>query len=88
MVKIDVEGWEIPVLLGMKNCIENFCPTLIIEINEQNYTRYGYTIDSFLEILSRGKYNLYEFDSAGELIPFQKRNSYSYMNIVARHDKS
>lgn len=49
LIKIDVEGFELKVLKGGKNCIEKHRPKLFIEINDSNLKEQG---DSALELIA------------------------------------
>jgi len=57
LVKIDVEGAEYDVLLGMKECLERFKPDLIIEVHRNN----DRMVKEFLE--QRG-YKIYDIKEA------------------------
>lgn len=48
LIKIDVEGFELKVLKGGKNCIEMHRPKLFIEINDANLKEQG---DSAMELI-------------------------------------
>jgi len=84
LIKIDVEGWELPVLQGMLQELKVAKPELIIEVNENNYRNVGYEVEDILNLLEQSNYNIYEFDDQGELIPFSRKEYYSYSNIVAK----
>lgn len=53
-IKIDVEGLDHLVLLGMKKCIKKFLPTILVEYNIDNFS----TIYNFL----KNKYNCFFYD--------------------------
>ena len=84
LIKIDVEGWELPVLQGMFQELKAARPELIIEVNENNYRNVGYEVEDILNLLEQLNYNIYEFDDKGKLIPFSRKKHYSYSNIVAK----
>ena len=53
-IKIDVEGLDHEVIFGMKKCIKNFLPTILVEYNYSNFSK----IHSHL----KSKYNCYFYD--------------------------
>lgn len=65
MIKIDVEGAELEVLLGAKNTIETYRPTLIIEISKgRDQLDESKEIYDFL--ISLGFYSLYKLKGGKE----------------------
>ena len=53
-VKIDVEGLDHEVIFGMKNCIQRFLPTILVEYNFSNFSKiYAYL---------KKQYNCYLYD--------------------------
>jgi hypothetical protein len=50
LIKIDVQGFELPVILGAKNIIEKFQPWIIFEINED--------VDAICNFLESQKYEM------------------------------
>lgn len=73
-IKIDVEGYEGKVLLGARNLLKNFRPTLFIEIHPQALPKYGI---SFKEILLLSK------DYYTNINCFQLRSSKSLLEKIA-----
>jgi hypothetical protein len=54
-VKIDVEGGELAVLRGGGNAIDEFRPTLLVEIEDRHTSRYQHTAaDVVTELTKRG----------------------------------
>lgn len=60
-VKIDVEGFELYVLRGMKRILEQR-PTIYIEIIEPHFNRYGYSHTDIFDFLSGYGYDFYQLD--------------------------
>jgi hypothetical protein len=68
IVKIDVEGYEIPVLEGMAKTIKRWLPILMIEYNDRNFE----TIAAWMTQLG---YQILTYDCrAKHLIPYQGQN--------------
>ena len=58
IIKIDVEGWEIPVLNGMKDTLStDNAPLLIVEFTEENAQLSGYSCSSLYELISSFEIN-------------------------------
>ena len=57
VIKIDTEGYEVPILKGAKNTIQKWQPTLIIEVHQDT----GDALKTFSEELTRIKNILKEF---------------------------
>ena len=74
ILKMDIEGAELPALKGMIKSITKFKPIVIIEMGEEAFNHAGYSltdIDSFFTQLNYSPYKFYR----GRLIPIE---SYSY----------
>ena len=57
-IKIDVEGFEFDVLLGMKNILENKKPELFIEIHGASTAEKESNILSIVKLLKKYNYNI------------------------------
>jgi FkbM family methyltransferase len=62
LVKIDVEGAELDVLLGMRGSIEKYHPALLIEIHPQHINHFDHTVEDLLGFLETMKYSLTPVD--------------------------
>lgn len=80
-IKIDVEGWELDVLVGGSRTIDRFRPKLYIEINSHTLSRVSITKDHIFEWLKMNGYtykNIYteqgligdQFDIIAEFVSF------------------
>ena len=65
LVKIDVEGAEMNVLLGMDNCIRDSKPGLLIEVHPQGVGGFGYSVSDLHEFLSARGYQVQVIDKPG-----------------------
>lgn len=69
LIKIDVEGFEYPVLLGLKNTIGKHLPRIIFEYDDNYWRLNGFDIKDCIEFLHSFNYRLYQITTAGcELI--------------------
>jgi FkbM family methyltransferase len=59
LIKIDVEGYEWPVLLGAEQTIAKFRPHIVFEFNQNYVARGGGTIQSYAEFFQRHRYRLF-----------------------------
>lgn len=84
-LKIDVEGWEIPVLEGGKEFLSSpVAPTLLVEFTEKNAQNAGYTCVQLYEMLISFGYDMYTYDKeSNTLIPEPLRATYPYVNVIA-----
>jgi FkbM family methyltransferase len=63
MIKIDVEGAELGVLRGARNCLEKCRPFVLLEWNRTNLAAYGVTSGELLEFAHASTYGLYSVPS-------------------------
>jgi len=88
LVKIDVEGWEMPVLEGGKEFFSSAeAPSLIVEFTEANAANAGYSCTDLYHALVDYGYSLFTYDASNNrLIPEKLREHYPYLNIIATKD--
>ena len=72
LVKIDVEGAEMNVLLGMENCLDDSKPSLLVEVHPQGLRDFGFSPSILLEFLSERGYRAQAVD--GDTIDFAQGN--------------
>lgn len=84
-IKLDVEGWEIPVIEGGKMFLGGKqAPHLLVEFTEENAQNAGYSCKQLYDLLVELGYSLYTYnDKTHRLIEEPLRERYPYMNIVA-----
>lgn len=65
-IKIDVEGYELEVLMGAEKTIDKYSPTLVIEINNATLERKGITRKDIFDFLDKKGYtytNIYPWEN-------------------------
>lgn len=65
IIKIDVEGSELPVLKGAENTVKKYKPLIILEINENTFNEAGYTQDELIIFLEKLNYKFNLINSKG-----------------------
>lgn len=81
VLKIDIEGAELPALKGMSKSLLKFKPLIIIEMSEANYNLAGYGINDVIEFLSQFGYQPYRFHR-NEIRPLNSYSKSGSDNIV------
>jgi hypothetical protein len=87
-MKIDVEGWEAPVLEGARqSLLQRDAPVLQVEFTDEAATAAGYSCRGVYQQLEELGYRLYFFDAEQRtLVPDPIRDSYPYLNLFAVKD--
>ena len=88
LAKLDVEGWEIPVLQGARQSIaKGVFPLWMVEFTEENAIAAGKTTQELFELLESFGYTICRFDPTDLiLVPEIKRDYYEYQNLFATLD--
>jgi FkbM family methyltransferase len=86
-IKIDVEGAELPVLLGAEKTIARFSPILFIEINQESCKAAGYEALDILTFLGKYKYSFELIGLRGKTSKLDPQKLPSFCNIIARKQK-
>lgn len=69
LLKIDVEGYELFVLMGARASIMRCRPTLFVELIEANFREQGYTALSLVEYIESLGYEVYDARTMKRLAP-------------------
>lgn len=89
-IKIDVDGHEPSFLKGAWNTLEKFNPVILLEVNQENYLKAGYTVWDFYDLLKSNNYKIYneenlqEFNSKREFLIKCANFSYSANIIISK----
>jgi len=87
VIKIDVEGYEKRVLVGLKNTIVNFKPAIIFEFNEPT-RRDLYDLEAMQALFGK-EYKFFGIIRGREkpkLIPFNPQKKYENILAITNHD--
>lgn len=94
LVKIDVEGNELNVLLGMKNLITSNKPVIFIEIINEYLNKFGHSAENVFEFFKSSNYRVFNYNQQNEIqeliesrdvglaICIHKNNCQSVLNIL------
>lgn len=82
MIKIDIEGAELPCLQGAERTLRKFRPALIVEVQDTTARTAGYRANDLLDYLSALGYGFSRFERDG-LAPFAgPRNLRANQNVL------
>ncbi|GAB4132145.1 MAG: hypothetical protein Fur0041_03160 [Bacteroidia bacterium] len=84
LIKIDVEGWELHVLKGMKNILTAFQPTLLIEFTAANLKAAGTSGTELAAFLQSMNYRLYEYIPRYNKIERISSFEFEHKNLIAK----
>lgn len=82
LIKIDIEGAELPCLHGARECLRLFKPHLIVEIQDFTSARAGYKSSDILDFLSGFGYVFHKIGPNGSLAPLTSANLSSFQNVL------
>jgi FkbM family methyltransferase len=82
-IKLDVDGYELSVLKGAKNALEN-ATHIIMEICPYIYQEHGYTFSDMLDLLNQ--YNMYDFKNRKAML--EKIPENGGVNVYLKKGKS
>jgi FkbM family methyltransferase len=74
VIKIDTEGFELNILKGAVNFLNNYNPMIFLEVHPAFLCELGYSVEELIEFLGTYKYKIYDLNF--KLIP----NPLSYLS--------
>lgn len=83
VIKMDIEGAELPALLGGLGVIQRFRPNLIIELNAATSRAAGYNMLDLVAWLQAQNYDIFKIEEDGGLPPLNLDRLASFQNILA-----
>jgi FkbM family methyltransferase len=88
LIKIDIEGAEIPCLFGAERTIKRFRPHIILETQEDTYIAAGYTPKDLLDFFIPLDYEIFKIGNKGKMYNVTPDSLNEYQNILARPRQS
>ncbi len=85
VVKLDVEGSELPALKGMKEILQNFKPIVIVEINPETLSMFGLAPDDIYNYLSKFNFDSFLIAETGKLKKLEAGNINEPVNVLFVH---
>jgi FkbM family methyltransferase len=82
IIKIDVEGSELPVLKGAINTIKKYKPLIILEINEETFQEAGYAKDELIIFLENLNYKFSLIKPKGKTEEINSSQIHKLCNIL------
>jgi len=82
VIKIDIEGAELPCLKGAANTLKYHHPILVVEIQEQTSSVAGYRQEDILDYLESFGYRFHTIGKLGKLRPISQGSLASYQNVL------
>lgn len=85
LIKIDVEGWEIPVIQGAKELLSQpNSPNLMIEFTEENARSAGYNCQDLYRLIESFGYSWFKYNSKKNILEHCEIKPYfNYQNLIA-----
>lgn len=82
LIKVDIEGAELPFLKGAEHTLRQFRPMLIVEIQDFSARAAGYRASDILSFLSRLGYTFETIRNNGRLTALNASNLETFQNVL------
>jgi len=84
LIKIDVEGGELPCLQGAENVLRRFRPMLIVEIQEFSACQAGWSVKELFEYLRGFGYEFFTIGPKGRLSALDLNSLADFQNVFCK----
>lgn len=84
LIKIDIEGSELPCLKGARGTLERFRPMLIIEVQQQSAAAGGYRPEDILDYVADLGYSVQIINRGGRLSPLKRGDFANLQNVFCQ----
>ncbi|QSF49915.1 FkbM family methyltransferase [Thermosynechococcus sp. TA-1] len=84
VIKMDIEGAELPALQGSLGLIQRFRPVVIIELNAATYRAAGYTMQDLIAWLWAQNYDIFKIEENAGLSHLNPDRLAAFQNVLAR----
>jgi FkbM family methyltransferase len=85
IIKIDIEGAELPCLKGAMDTLRQFRPMVIIELQAETSKTAGYEQTDILDLLEELGYRFQSIGRDGHLDKLDRSNLQDYQNVLCTH---
>lgn len=82
LIKVDIEGAELPFLRGAEHTLRTHRPRLIIEVQDETASAAGYSASDVLDYLSGFGYRFHRIGRSGKLIPLTASTLSKYQDVL------
>lgn len=82
LLKIDIEGGELPCLQGGLNIVRRFLPVIAVEVQEQACVAAGYQSRDILAFLQPLGYRFHRLEAQGRLVRIEIADLRDYQDVI------
>ncbi len=82
LIKMDIEGAELPALKGSMKTLKRFKPYIIVEVQQETASQAGYYAEDILKLLEKIGYQFSVIGRKGQLRPIQKNSLGKFQNVL------
>jgi len=82
LIKMDIEGAELPALKGCIKTLKRFKPYIIVEVQQETAIQAGYNAEDILHLLEGIGYQFSVIGRKGRLQPVQKNTLGKFQNVL------
>lgn len=82
LLKVDIEGGELPCLQGGIETLRRFLPVIAVEVQEHSSLAAGYQSREILELLSPLGYRFHRLESMGRLVRIDVEDLRDYQDVI------